>query len=180
MLALRPRNFLQVRQLLYRRLGSSRLAAFESSRIYKPRLLILGQHGMGQARLGAAILHHLDGYLVQALDLSTLVSDSTRSPEATVAQLFVEAKRHKPSVIFIPSLKVWCDTVSEQVRGTMTALLENSLDSGDAVLLMALADCALEDLPSDVRAWFGFLRENRIALEMPSLVCLAFSPFGRL
>jgi SpoVK/Ycf46/Vps4 family AAA+-type ATPase len=159
-----------VRRLLCRAACLTEHGAFETARIYKPRLLLIGQPGMGHSRLGAAILHHLDGYLVQPLDLSTLVSDSTRSPEATVAQLFVEAKRHKPSVIFIPSLKVWCDTVSEQVRGTMTALLENSLDAGDAVLLMALADCALEDIPPDVRSWFGFLKENRLTLEMPSLV----------
>ena len=112
---------------------------------------------MGQSRLGAAILHHLDGVMVQSLDLSTLVSDSTRSPEATVAQLFVEAKRHKPSVILIPSLKVWCDTVTESVRGTMTALLDSSLESNDAVMLMAiggivpLTSCHLTSAPG-----FGF------------------------
>lgn len=33
---------------------------------------------MGQSYVGAAILHHLDGYHVQTLDLGTIMGDSTR------------------------------------------------------------------------------------------------------
>ena len=33
---------------------------------------------MGQAYIGAAALHHLEGYHVQSLELGTLMSDSTR------------------------------------------------------------------------------------------------------
>jgi hypothetical protein len=33
---------------------------------------------MGQAYIGAAALHHLEGYHMQSLELGTLMSDSTR------------------------------------------------------------------------------------------------------
>jgi len=33
---------------------------------------------MGQKYLGAAVLHHLEGFHVQTLDLGTLMGDSTK------------------------------------------------------------------------------------------------------
>lgn len=50
----------------------------ETQRVYRPRLLVHGTAGMGQAFIGAAALHHLEGVHVQSLDLGTLFSDSTR------------------------------------------------------------------------------------------------------
>lgn len=50
----------------------------QTLRIYRPRVIIHGPLGMGQAYIGAAALHHLEGYHVQSLELGTLMSDSTR------------------------------------------------------------------------------------------------------
>ena len=51
---------------------------FESSRVFRPRLLIRGVQGMGQQYLGAALLSKLEGLHVQNFDLATLMKDSTR------------------------------------------------------------------------------------------------------
>ena len=51
---------------------------FESSRIFRPRLLIRGMQGMGQQYLGAALLSKLEGLHVQNFDMATLMKDSTR------------------------------------------------------------------------------------------------------
>ena len=51
---------------------------FESSRIFRPRLLIRGIQGMGQQYLGAALLSKLEGLHVQSFDLATLMRDSGR------------------------------------------------------------------------------------------------------
>jgi len=72
---------------------------FERSRVFRPRLLLRGSPGMGQQYLASALLHHFEGLHVQSFDLPTLLSDSTRSPESAIIQLFAEVKRHKPSVI---------------------------------------------------------------------------------
>ena len=50
----------------------------ETLRVYRPRVILHGPEGMGQNYLGAAALHHLEGFHVQTLDIGTLVGDSTR------------------------------------------------------------------------------------------------------
>ncbi len=50
----------------------------ETLRVYRPRILIHGDVGMGQNYIGAAALHHLEGYHIQTLELGTLLGDSTR------------------------------------------------------------------------------------------------------
>jgi SpoVK/Ycf46/Vps4 family AAA+-type ATPase len=51
---------------------------FEKSRVFRPRLLIGGEVGMGQAYIGAALLNHFEGLHVQNFDLPTIYSDSGR------------------------------------------------------------------------------------------------------
>ncbi|KAH8928837.1 AAA-domain-containing protein [Atractiella rhizophila] len=140
---------------------------FETLRVFRPRLLICGEPGMGQNYVSAAVLHHLEGYHVQSLDLGVLVSDSSRTPEAACVQLFMEAKRHKPSIICIPALCTWASSVTETVRATIKGLLD-SLEPADPVLLLGILDGSYSDLPSDIKTWFGFVRGNRLMLEKPS------------
>ncbi|BGP12643.1 hypothetical protein JCM10213_008781 [Rhodosporidiobolus nylandii] len=142
------------------------MQAFETLRVFRPRLLICGEPGTGQSYIGAAVLHHLEGFHVQTLDLATLVSDSTRTMEAACVQLFVEAKRHKPSILFIPQLETWCASVGETVRATVKGLLDG-LDPSDPILLLAVVDGPVKDVPADVRSWFGFVKGNRVVLGKP-------------
>lgn len=90
-----------------------------------------------------------------------------QTPEAAIVQLFVEAKRHQPSVVYIPSLIAWCNAVSETSRTTVKAMLD-SLAPTDPVLLLAVVDGPFSSLPRDVKAWFGSIKENRIQLTSPS------------
>ncbi|KAL7411003.1 hypothetical protein BDY24DRAFT_398331 [Mrakia frigida] len=143
------------------------LQSLESLRVYRPRILIYGEPGSGQSYIGAAVLHHLEGFHVQSLDIGTLMGDSTRSIEAAIVQLFVEAKRHKPSVLYIPSLSQWANTMTEMARSTVKALLD-SLAPSDPVMLLAVVDGNLDSLPRDVKAWFGYSKENRVALKSSS------------
>lgn len=136
-------------------------------RIHRPRMLLYGPPGMGQGYIGAAILHHLEGYHVQSLELGTLMGDSTRTVEAAIVQLFVEAKRHQPSVIYIPSLVGWCAAVSETSRSTVRAMLD-TLAPTDPVLLLAIVDGRFMDLPRDVKSWFGPTKDNRVELLVPT------------
>ncbi|KAI6008958.1 AAA-domain-containing protein, partial [Pisolithus marmoratus] len=140
------------------------MQSMDTMRVYRPRVIIHGPAGMGQAHIGAAALYHLEGCHIQTLDLGTLMGDSTRTPEAAIVQLFVEAKRHSPSVIYIPALSSWCTAVSETTRSTVRAMLE-SLSPTGPVLLLAVADAPLSSLPQDVKVWFGITRGSRIALD---------------
>lgn len=87
--------------------------------------------------------------------------------EAAIVQLFIEAKRNQPSVIYIPSLTGWCAAVSETARATVRSMLE-SLAPSDPVLLLAVADCPFPSLPRDVKTWFGMIRENRVPFVAPN------------
>ncbi|EKM75062.1 hypothetical protein AGABI1DRAFT_132600 [Agaricus bisporus var. burnettii JB137-S8] len=141
--------------------------SMQTLRVYRPRILIHGSGGMGQNYVGAAALHHLEGYHVQTLELGTLLGDSTRSTEAAIVQLFVEAKRHQPSIIYIPSLLSWCAAISETSRSTVRAMLD-TLSPTEPVLLLALIDGKFSHLPHDVKQWFGHMRENRVLIAQPT------------
>ncbi|KAM3418233.1 hypothetical protein BST61_g4234 [Cercospora zeina] len=142
---------------------------FESSRVFRPRLLIKGKAGMGQQYLGAALLSKFEGLHVQSFDLATLMKDSTRSPEAAVVQLFEEVKRHKPSVIYIPNVGVWWDTVAEAVKKTFIGLLR-SLPPTDPILLLGILEQATHDEKTDpemLRSLFGYSRKDQYELARP-------------
>ena len=56
---------------------------FERSRIFRPRFIVYGDHGMGQGYISQAILHYLEGVHVQNFDLPSLLADgrvSTPTP----------------------------------------------------------------------------------------------------
>ncbi|KAI9866410.1 MAG: hypothetical protein M1813_001532 [Trichoglossum hirsutum] len=140
---------------------------FEISRVFRPRLLIRGIPGMGQQYIAAALLHHFEGLHVQAFDLPTLLSDSTRSPEAAVVQLFAEVKRHKPGVIYLPNVDVWYRTVGPTVVSTFLGLLR-SIPATEPVLLLGVleSDPDLVDRTM-LRDLFGFAKKNQYVLDRP-------------
>ncbi|EGP87834.1 Bromodomain-containing AAA ATPase protein [Zymoseptoria tritici IPO323] len=153
---------------------------FEASRIFRPRLLITGKQGMGQQYLGAALLSKFEGLHVQSFDLPTLMKDTTRSTEAAVVQLFEEVKRHKPSVIYIPSVNVWYETLSDATKRTFVGLLR-SLHPTDPVLLLGIMEQeAEEDFDQQtwadkqalhkqmVRELFGYSNKNQYDLLRPT------------
>ncbi|EDN02960.1 YTA7 protein [Histoplasma capsulatum] len=140
---------------------------FETSRIFRPRLLIRGNPGMGQHYIAGALLHHFEGLHVQAFDLPTLISDSTRSPEASVVQLFTEVKRHKPSVIYIPNVQTWYETVGQTVIATFLGLLR-SLHPTDPVLLLGVLEDDGDNIDTTMmRDFFSFSKKNRFDLHAP-------------
>lgn len=144
---------------------------FDRSRVFRPRLLLRGYQGMGQQYLASAILHHFEGLHVQPFDLPTLLSDSTRSVESAVIQLFAEVKRHKPSVIYIPSISSWHDeTVGRAVISTFLGLLR-SIPPSDPILVLGVLESSGErddekDSPV-VKNLFGFSKKNFYELQAP-------------
>ncbi|MCO5602809.1 hypothetical protein L7F22_056948 [Adiantum nelumboides] len=144
------------------------LQSFEKMRVFRPRFLIHGRPGMGQTYVGAALLQHLEGYHVQVLDVGSIMGDSSVTPEACVVQKFNEARRHKPSILFIPDLVSWSNSVSESVRTTTKSLLDG-VSPSDPILLLAIAEEPISALPRDVRPWFGYMRTNKVEVTSPSL-----------
>ena len=142
---------------------------FDHARLFRPRLLIKGPFGMGQQYLARALLNHLEGLHVQAFDLATLLSDSTRSSEAAIIQLFAEVRRHKPSVIYIPNVDIWYQNIGETVRSTFCELLQ-ALAPTDPVLILAYMSCDDETSADMMRSLFSFKRNSRYHLRHPGKV----------
>lgn len=141
---------------------------FETARIFRPRFLVYGRPGMGQQYVVSALLNHLQGVHVQSFDLAILLGDTTSSPEATVIRLFAEVKTHKPSVIYIPDVREWFETMSATVLTTFFGLLK-SLKSADPVLVLAHMEGDINDLADEARReLFGYAPNNLFRLRVPS------------
>ena len=145
------------------------LRSFESGRIFRPRLLITGLQGMGQQYLGAALLNKIEGLHVQSFDLPTILEDSTRSPEAAVTQLFTEVRRHKPSVIYIPAVDVWYETLPVTAIKTFKLLLR-SVGANEPILLLGILEQVSEEEAPDPQMLmdlFSFSKNNKFLLKRP-------------
>ncbi|KAK9456548.1 hypothetical protein V1511DRAFT_486369 [Dipodascopsis uninucleata] len=139
---------------------------FESMRIFRPRMLISGSGGMGQEYIGAAILQYLEGFHIQSFDLATIMGDPTRTMEAAIVQMFVEVKRHTPSVVYIPNIESWFKTLTPSAWTTFVGLVRN-LSPTDQILILGVVECEFEYLSHEIKGLFGFSQANRFELKRP-------------
>lgn len=146
-------------QVLYTQPGGYEVRKrFQTLRIYRPRLLVYGPPGMGQAYLGSALLHQLEGYHVQTIDVGSLFGDPARTPEAAIVHMFAEARRHQPSVIYMPDVPGVIAGLSESSRVSLFGMLRG-MDPADRVLVLGLSD--EEDVDVVLKQeLFGFSTEN--------------------
>jgi SpoVK/Ycf46/Vps4 family AAA+-type ATPase len=69
--------------------------------------------------VGPAVLHELERFPVHSLGLPSLLSDpSAKSPEEALVHIFGEARRNTPSILYLPQLHLWWDTVCVLCRGS--------------------------------------------------------------
>uniref|UniRef100_A0A672HRL8 ATPase family AAA domain-containing protein 2 n=1 Tax=Salarias fasciatus TaxID=181472 RepID=A0A672HRL8_SALFA len=135
-------------------LSSASSSALQQPTAYRPRLLLAGAPGSGQSsHLAPALLHHLDKLPVHRLDLPTLYSVSAKTPEESCAQVFREARRSVPSVVYMPHVSEWWDTVSDTVKSTFLTLLQD-VPSFCPVLILATAETHYSRLSDEVRSMF--------------------------
>ena len=153
---------------------------FERSRVFRPRLLVRGVPGMGQGYLAGALLNHFEGLHVQSFDLPTLLSDSGRSSDAVVVQLFTEVRRHKPAVIYIPNVDIWYKTVGETTIATFLSLLR-TLPPTDPILVLGVLENDEQDVdPGMIKRLFGYSKRNQFTISKPSRVIPSHSTASSL
>ncbi|XP_045916512.1 ATPase family AAA domain-containing protein 2B isoform X1 [Micropterus dolomieu] len=129
-------------------------SAIQQPTAYRPRLLLAGAFGSGQSsHLAPALLHHLEKLPIHRLDLPTLYSVSAKTPEESCAQVFREARRSLPSVVFMPHISEWWETVSDTVKSTFLTLLQD-VPSFSPVLILATAETHYSQLSEEVRSIF--------------------------
>uniref|UniRef100_A0AAR2J466 ATPase family AAA domain-containing protein 2 n=1 Tax=Pygocentrus nattereri TaxID=42514 RepID=A0AAR2J466_PYGNA len=134
---------------------------------YRPRLLLTGPQGSGQStHLAPALLHHLDKFTVHRLDLPTLYSVSAKTPEESCAQVFREARRSVPSVIYMPHISDWWEAISETVKSTFLTLLLD-VPSFTPILILATAESIYQQLPEEVKCIFSRSYGEVVCLRTP-------------
>ncbi|XP_030577511.1 ATPase family AAA domain-containing protein 2B isoform X2 [Archocentrus centrarchus] len=142
-------------------------SALQQPTAYRPRLLLAGALGSGQSsHLAPALLHHLDKLPVHRLDLPTLYSISAKTPEESCAQVFREARRSVPSVVYMPHISEWWDTVSDTVKSTFLTLLQD-VPSFSPVLVLATAETHYSKLSDEVRSMFQRTYGEVVTLSPP-------------
>ncbi|KAG6022866.1 hypothetical protein E4U41_002143 [Claviceps citrina] len=140
---------------------------FERSRVFRPRILICGTQGMGQAYIASAMLHYLEGVHVQNFDLPALLADG-RAMEQVIVGLFTEVRRHKPSVIYMPNIDAWYASLTGTIALITFQTMLRSIPPTDPVLLLATADRDRAELPGGLlRELFGFSRKNHLEIARP-------------
>lgn len=94
-----------------------------------------------------------------------------QSSEAAVIQHFAEARRHKPSVIYIHNVDIWYRTVGDAVISTFVGLLR-SLPPTDPVLLLGVLETDGYVDSRMIQDLFGFSRRNLYDIVRPGRVSL--------
>ncbi|NXE86966.1 ATAD2 protein, partial [Menura novaehollandiae] len=120
---------------------------------YRPRFLLVEEPGSGQASdLAAAVIHSLEKFPIYTLDTPILFAST--SPDETCIQLMREAQRTAPSIIYIPQIPSWWETVGPTLKSVFTRLLQ-SIPRFTPVLLLATSDVQHRDLPEETKSLFS-------------------------
>ncbi|KAG7204576.1 hypothetical protein KM043_004999 [Ampulex compressa] len=137
--------------------------------IHRPRLLVSGGNmSQGQGpHLAQALLYRMEHLPVQILDVSTLFAESARSPEETCVQVFNEAARNVPSIIYIRSIDQWWPLVPETVKAVFLCRIA-ALDPSLPILILATSDATYQDLPNQLRRLFSELRGEVYSMKTPT------------
>ncbi|KAM9436038.1 ATPase family AAA domain-containing protein 2 isoform 1-T1 [Clarias gariepinus] len=143
-------------------------SAIQEPTTFRPRLLLCGNPGSGQStHLAPAMLHALEKFTVYTLDMAMLFGVSTTSPEEACARLFCEAKRTSPSILYIPHMQRWWETVNPALRATFLSLLQD-IPSFSPILLLATCNLPYDSLDGEVQNLFCIEHGEVFDVPLPS------------
>ncbi|KAG7225277.1 hypothetical protein INR49_014676 [Caranx melampygus] len=121
---------------------------------YRPRMLLAGRPGAGQtSHLAPAVLHALERFTVYSLDSAVLFGVSSTCPEEACTQVFCEARRTSPSILYIPHLQQWWETAGSALRASFFSLLD-SIPSFSPILLLATCNVPPAELDPEIQCLF--------------------------
>ena len=134
--------------------GMGKGALIPPTLTHRPRLMIVGSEGQGQTTyIGPALLHFMEKFPCQKLDIPALFSNSARTPEEACNQIIHSARRTMPGILYIPHLCLLWDTISETVRATLTTLLTD-IPPTAPLLILAVSNRPYSTLPPDLQGMF--------------------------
>ncbi|XP_054461492.1 ATPase family AAA domain-containing protein 2-like [Anoplopoma fimbria] len=121
---------------------------------HRPRMLLAGRPDSGQtSHLAPALLHALERFTVHSLDSAVLFGVSGVSPEEACAQVFCEARRTSPSVLYVPHIQQWWETAGSSLRASFLSLL-GGVPSLSPILLLATCSVPHGELDPEIQSLF--------------------------
>eukprot|EP00168_Porphyra_purpurea_P010296 TRINITY_DN2531_c0_g1_i23.p1 TRINITY_DN2531_c0_g1~~TRINITY_DN2531_c0_g1_i23.p1 ORF type:complete len:1273 (-),score=274.31 TRINITY_DN2531_c0_g1_i23:1097-4408(-) len=128
-----------------------------------PRLLVCGSPGLGQAELGPALLHALEGCPVHAIDLPSLLADpGTQGGDEALASAVREACRAAPAILYIPHMELWWDSSPGILEASLQVALRD-IPTTLPLLVLGTCDVPLDQVPLEYVHIFA----DKISLESP-------------
>lgn len=78
-------------------------------------------------------------------------------------QVFREAKRTSPSIIYLPHIVTWWNSVSETTRATFITLLQDIQPSAP-VLFLSTSEFKFEEIPEALQDLFSSSRDEVVLI----------------
>lgn len=146
------------------------LAKVKLSAAVRPaQMLLLGdgpRHGQ-TIHLAPAILHEMEHVHAYILDLAMLYRETSRSPEEACLQVFQEARRNIPSVIFIPNIDELWALVNETVKSIFISQI-SQIDPNVPILFLSTANIVFSKLPKEIKNIFSHYRGEVFQVNTPN------------
>ncbi|CAL1540288.1 unnamed protein product, partial [Lymnaea stagnalis] len=135
---------------------------------FRPRLMIVGHEGQGQTTyIAPAIIHKMENLPVHVLDLPALYAVTAKTPEESCANVFHEAKRKCPSIIYLPYINQWWDVMAETLRATLLTLIHD-LNPSLPLLLLATSEQPYAMLDPLLQSLFSHLAGEVMEMKDPN------------
>uniref|UniRef100_A0A2C9JP97 Bromo domain-containing protein n=1 Tax=Biomphalaria glabrata TaxID=6526 RepID=A0A2C9JP97_BIOGL len=121
---------------------------------FRPRLMLVGRKCQGQTTyIAPAIIHKMENFPVHVLNLPALYAVTAKTPEESCANVFQEAKRKCPSIIYLPNVNQWWDSMAETLRATLLSLIQD-IDPCLPLLLLATSEQSYDTLDTMLQELF--------------------------
>ncbi|CAG9830242.1 unnamed protein product [Diabrotica balteata] len=149
---------------------STSLAKVKLSPNLRPAQLLITGDGPGHgptSHIAPALLYKMEHIHAYMLNLVMLYQETGRSCEEACIQVFIEARKNVPSIVYIPNIDTWWSLVSDTVRAIFNSQL-TSLEPNIPLLFLATADNSYESLPEEVQKLFSYYRKEVIEVAAPT------------
>ncbi|KAH9508111.1 ATPase AAA domain-containing protein 2B [Bulinus truncatus] len=135
---------------------------------FRPRLMLVGKSGQGQTTyIAPAIIHKMENLPIHVLDLPALYAVTAKTPEESCANVFLEARRKCPSIIYLPYINQWWDVMADTLKATLLTLIHD-LNPSLPLLLLATSEQPYEDLDSVLQELFNHSSGEIIEMDDPN------------
>ncbi|CAG9853574.1 unnamed protein product [Phyllotreta striolata] len=146
---------------------SSTLAKVKLSPNIRPAQFLITGDGPGHGQtshVAPAILNKMEHIHAYMLNLVMLYQDTNRSTEEACIQVFNEARKNVPSIVYVPSIDKWWSLVSETVRAIFKSQL-TLLEPNIPILFLATSESLYVDLTSEIQQLFSYYRNEVLELK---------------